>query len=173
MLLDNDVYRALIFELRDRLNTLGYSHVLIKQSYQPTQQSTPNAPVLFLHKIANSQIGTGLRYNKLKRRQEHIVSATYQVDALAQQDPSDINSFTAGDLVSLAADITQSYGYIRSLVAAGISVEKVTSIRPSYFIDDKGRNELSPSFDLTVTYTRNYEQTVNEVTNVETNIFGV
>ena len=170
---DNDVIKALIAELNRQLAANGLADVKVKQSYQPTQQSPSNGRVIFMHKVSNPQVGTGIGYSGTKRLQQYLKRASFQFDALAQQDPSDTNSLTAGDIVTIAADLFQSYDSVRMLKAEGVSIERITDVRPSYFINDKDRHESSPSFDLTVNYQQVYEQEIPSVTGVNENYYGV
>ena len=80
---------------------------------------------------------------------------------------------TASDILTIAADLLQSHDAVRNLRNNGVNIERVTDVRPSYFINDKDRNESSPSFDLTVTYQHNYEKEIPSITGVNGNQHGV
>lgn len=170
---DNDLLKVIIAELRTLLDGEGLNDVKIKQSYQPTQQSVSEQRRIFIHKVTNPQIGSGIIYDQNKRIQQYLKCAVFQFDALAQQDPSDVNSLTASDILTIAADLLQSYDAVRNLRNNGVNIERVTDVRPSYFINDKDRNESSPSFDLTVTYQHDYEKEIPSITGVNSNQHGV
>ena len=170
---DNELIIAIKAELDSLLAAHGYADIKVKQSYQPTQQSVSEERRIFMHKVTNPQVGSGIVYDENKRIQQHLKRAVFQFDALAQQDPSDINSLTAGDIVTIAADLLQSYDAVRNLRANGVNIERVTAVRPSYFINDKDRNESSPSFDLTITYQHDYEKEIPSITGVTDNYYGV
>lgn len=170
---DNDLFKVIIAELKSLLAGEGLSDVKIKQSYQPTQQSVSEQRRIFIHKVTNPQVGVGIVYDENKRIQQHLKRAVFQFDALAQQDPSDINSLTASDILTIAADLLQSYDAVRNLRNNGVNIERITEVRPSYFINDKDRNESSPSFDLTVTYQHNYEKEIPSITGANSNLQGV
>jgi len=170
---DNDLFKVIIAELKSLLAGKNLSDVKIKQSYQPTQQSVSNERRIFIHKVTNPQVGSGLIYKGTKRTQQNLKRASFQFDALAQQDPSDINSLTASDILTTAADLLQSYDAVRNLRNNGVNIERVTDVRPSYFINDKDRNESSPSFDLTVTYKHDYEKEIPSISGATTNLHGV
>lgn len=170
---DNDLFKVIIAELRTLLDSEGLDDVKIKQSYQPTQQSVSEGRRIFIHKVTNPQVGSGIIYDGTKRTQQYLKRASFQFDALAQQDPSDINSLTASDILTTAADLLQSYAAVRNLRNNGVNIERVTDVRPSYFINDKDRNESSPSFDLTVTYQHEYEKEVPSITGVNSNLHGI
>lgn len=170
---DNDLFKIIIAELKSLLTGEGLVDVKIKQSYQPTQQSTSEQRRIFIHKVANPQVGTGIVYDGTKKKQQYLKRASFQFDALAQQDPSNINSLTASDILTIAADLLQSYDAVRNLRNNGVNIERVTDVRPSYFINDKDRNESSPSFDLTVTYQHTYEKEIPSINGVNSNLHGV
>lgn len=170
---DNDLFKVIIAELKLLLADEGLGDIKIKQSYQPTQQSVSEGRRIFIHKVSNPQVGIGIIYSGTKRTQQHLKRASFQFDALAQQDPSDINSLTASDILTAAADLLQSYDAVRNLRNNGVNIERVTDVRPSYFINDKDKNESSPSFDLTVTYQHEYEKEIPSITGVNSNLHGV
>lgn len=170
---DNDVIKVIIAELKNQLSDNNLADVKVKQSYQPTQQSVSEERRIFIHKVPNPQVGTGFVYSGTTRSQQYLRRATYQFDALAQQDPSDINSLTASDIVTAAADLLQSYDSVRNLRNNGVNIERVTDVRPGYFINDKDRNESSPSFDLTITYQHEYEKEIPSISGVNANNYGV
>ena len=170
---DNDLFKVIIAELESLLTGESLSDVSVEQSYQPTQQSPSEDRRIFIHKVSNPQVGTGIAYIGTKRKQQDLKRATFQFDALAQQDPSDINSLTASDILTIAADLLQSYDAVRNLRNNGVNIERVTDVRPSYFINDKDRNESSPSFDLTVTYQHEYEKEIPSIAGVNSNLHGV
>lgn len=170
---DNDLFKIIIAELKSLLANEGFSDIKIKQSYQSTQQSVSEERRLFIHKVSNPQIGSGIVYDGTKRKQQYLKRASFQFDALAQQDPSDINSLTASDILTIAADLLQSYEAVRNLRNNGVNIERVINVRPSYFINDKDRNESSPSFELTVTYQHTYEKEIPNFNGVNSNLHGI
>lgn len=170
---DNDVIAVIFAEMNSQLSANGLSDVEVGQSYQPTQQSTSEGRALFMHKVSNPQVGTGFKYANNNRTQQYLKRATFQFDALAQQDPSDVSSLTAGDIANAAADLIQSYDSIRNLHRNGVNIEHITDVRPGYFINDKDRHESSPSFDLTVSYIHEYEKEIPSIDGIKINYHGV
>lgn len=170
---DNDVIKVIIAELRSQLPIYGLADVKVKQSYQPTQQAVSEERRIFIHKVANPQVGSGFIYNGTTRKQQFLKRATFQFDALAQQDPQDVNSLTASDIVTIAADALQSYDSVRNLRANGVNIERVTDVRSIYFINDKDRHESSPSFDFIVSYQHEYEKEIPVITGINQNYYGV
>lgn len=170
---DNDLFKILIAELKSQLVNQNLADVKVLRSYQPTQQSVSEERRIFIHKVTNPQVGTGIIYNGTTRIQQYLKRATFQFDALAQQDPSDINSLTASDILTTAADMLQSYKSIRQLRENGVNIERITDVRQSYFINDKDRNESAPSFDLTVSYQHNYENEIPSIIGANPKLHGV
>lgn len=170
---DNDVIAVIFAEINLQLSANGLSDVEVGQSYQPTQQNTSEGRALFMHKVSSPQVGTGFKYSGTNRTQQHLKRATFQFDALAQQNPSDVNSLTAGDIANIAADLFQSYDSVRNLRDNGVNIERITDVRSGYFINDKDRHESSPSFDLTVSYIHEYEREIPSIDGIKINYHGV
>ncbi len=77
---------------------------------------------------------------------------TFQISALATQDPSNINSLTASDILNYIAGILQSRATIATFEAQGVGILNVQDVRNPYFKDDRDLNEASPNFDFTLTH---------------------
>ena len=170
---DNDLFKIIIAEVLINLSDQNLSDVKVKRSYQPTQQSACEDRLIFINKVTNPQVGTGLKYSENNRIQQYLKRASFQFNALAQQDPSDINSLTASDILNITADTLQSYSSIRRLRDQGVNIEKITDIRSVYFTNDKDRHESVPSFDFIVNYKHEYVEEVSEITGNNINNYGV
>lgn len=170
---DNDLYIAIIAELNTLLDSQGLSDVKIKQGYPKTQQSASTDRSIFIHKVASPQVGTGYIYSASKRIQQSLKRSTFQFNALAEQDLTDITSLTAADILTTASDMLQSYDGLRNLRENGVNIERVTDVREVNFTNEKGENESSPSFDLTVNYQHEYEKEISSVAGVVINNYGV
>jgi hypothetical protein len=79
-------------------------------------------------------------------------ATTFQISALATQDPSNPNQLTASDIVNLAVYVMQSAATITALEAQGVGVLNIQQVRNPYFSDDRQRYEASPSADFTLTH---------------------
>lgn len=225
---DNILIAAIISALNSGLASIGQGSILVQQDFQPTQQGTPTAPTVFLHKIGDVRFGgvyrnnqwndstiaaftasisgttmtvtavsagtiavgqtlqgtgipnniliVGLGTNTTGGIGTYIISqpltigseslttiagmgytetqqymTTFQFSALATQDPSNVASLTASDIVNYAAAIMQSLTTIQTLQAQNIGILKIGDIRNPAFSDDRQRYEYSPSFDVTFT----------------------
>ena len=167
---DNQVLQALLPILSAGLVTLGVTGVVIKQSYQPRQVGVEVGPALYLHKIMAPRYGFPGRhdvFNTMTNTFDHVENTwrtpTWQVDGLSTQNPSDIAQLTASDIVEAAADVLQQSSTRNALLMENIGIERITTIRESYFIDDRERHEQRPSFDFTLTYRREFSSTVPPV----------
>jgi hypothetical protein len=179
-MLDNQIYQVLISTINQILVVQSsiypvLQNALVRQSYQPTQQSVKNQPCVFVSKVTNPQFGWGINYiaNTSEREQLQYSESTYQVVALLQQDPADINSLTANDLVTLVSDMLQSYDIIRSLRAQGLAIQRVSSISGGHFANEKDRYELDPGFHVTFNYHRTYNKPIDHVDDAKGEIYGV
>lgn len=177
---DNDVFQIIRAILLQGMIDMGQPGVQVKQAFQPDQTGVPSPPVILLHKIGVQ------RYGWPKRRavfndttdvfdQTEIFwrAPTFQVAALAIQDPGDLTQLTASDLVEAAADILQLDATLTTLRASQIGIDRITQVRVPYFIDDRDRHEQSPSFDFTLTYQHEITSTVPVVTEQQLNIHRI
>jgi hypothetical protein len=179
-MLDNQIYQVLISTINQILVVQSsiypvLQNALVRQSYQPTQQSVKNQPCVFVSKVTNPQFGWGINYiaNTSEREQLQYAESTYQIVALLQQDPADVNSLTANDLVTLVSDMLQSYDIIRSLRAQGLAIQRVSSISGGHFANEKDRYELDPGFQVTFNYHRTYNKPIDHVDDAKGEIYGV
>lgn len=175
-MLDNELFIIIRTELIDRIANYSahdLTDVKVKRSYQPTEQNTGEDRSIFIHRVNNPQVGGGMVYIGTTRTEQKLKRAVFQFDALATFDESDITALLPGDILTIAADLLQSYKSIRNLKAKGVTIERVTDVRPSFFINDKDRFESSPSFDLTVNYQHDYENEIPQIVGTTINNYGV
>ncbi len=175
---DNQIYQIL-FSTVNRIiadQAIIYpelQNALVRQSYQPTQQSATNKPCIFISKITNPQTGWGLNYVDNNREQIQYAQSTYQFTALYQQTPENIAGLTANDLATLVSDMLQSYDIIRSLTEQGLSIQRVRTISGGYFVNEKERFELDPGFEVILNYCRTYNKLIDHVDDAIGNNYGV
>jgi hypothetical protein len=147
--------------------------VPVLQAYQPTMQGVNTAPALYIHKIGDRRVGSprrnskwvttysqlatesgigiaadGTQQSSMVHTETQRYETTFQLSALATQDPSTPMQLTASDLVNFAAAVVQSDAFIEAIEAQGVGVLKIFDIRNPYFTDDRGQFEASPSFDF-------------------------
>lgn len=158
---DNQVIQILYSVLREGLDRYGFPLVALKQSNQPAQQGVNRLPTIYFFKVSDKRYGflkSEDKWDRVTQVMSHIESQTYesifQLSALSIQDPEEINSVTASDLVSYAASILQSDLVVQALLARKIGILRITDIRNPYFKDDRDQFEASPSFDFTLVYDR-------------------
>lgn len=177
---DNDLIRLFRPIIQDGLIALGLGVIPVVQAYQPTQQGVSSSSTVYYHKIGDHRYGFLGRTNKWDQNSSTMVhteiqqyETTFQINALAIQDPNDTNSYTASDLVNAVASIMQSDNTRRILMASEVGILRVTDVRNPYFADDKDRFEASPSFDFTLTHKMVNVSTEPIVESVEYGIYRV
>ena len=170
---DNELYIAIIAELNTLLDSQDLGDVKVSQGYPKTQQSASINRSIFIHKVTNPQVGTGYIYKGNKRTQQNLRRSTFQFNALVEQDITDITSLTATDILTTAADMIQSYDGLRNLRKNGVNIERVTDVREVNFVNEKGENESSPSFDLTVNYEHIYETNTPIISGINCNLESI
>lgn len=157
---DNELFSLLIATLQAGFTAQNIT-VGIRQSFQPTQQGAPSGPCVFLHKLGDHRYGTAQRsvvysgthgQGTLTETQQY--ETKFQIDALAIQNPANVSDMTASDYVNTAALILASDLTVANFSAQGVGILRVTDVRNTFFMDDKSRNEASPSFDVVITHTR-------------------
>lgn len=129
----------------------------IKQSYQPTQQGVPLAPTLFIYKARDRRYGfpqisytvDGMGLATFTSKQDMIT--TFQIEASAPQNPSELTSFTASDYLNVAAMVLSTTDAFR---IAGVNIMRISAMREMHFKDERGQFEAMPSFDLSITHQR-------------------
>lgn len=163
---DTQVIMAIIAILRPALNAEGFSDVQILQNYQPTQQGIPEGRVIYIHKAVNHRYGFPQEKSVYSDAEENFTTThtftrlvTFQVNARAQQDPSDLSTVTAGDLVETVADIMQLPSTRQALLNDNIGIERIADVRIIYELNDKDRHEQVPNFDFTLNYRKEYTVT--------------
>ena len=171
---DNEVYKVLVSTVKNGLAERGVPDALVRQSYQPTQQAVKTGQCIFLHKLPSPQGSYGLEYTDTGERiQISYATSVYQVSALSPQNPADINSLTAYDLLTKVSDHLQSYDTIRQLQTKGIPLMRVTNISADSFQNSFDQFELSPFFTLTLQNNRSYTREVPQVDRVTGTSIGV
>lgn len=178
-MLDNQLIALIIGIIRTGLTARSLT-ANVRQYNQPRQQGTPTENTVLLMKMNNR------RYGYLGRTDEYDEDASemvhtetqwletpFQVGALAIQDPANVNSLTASDLVNIVASILQSDATLAQLQSQGVGMLRIIDIRNPYFSDDKERFEASPSFDFSVTHEQVDISQVPVLQSTELNIIEV
>ena len=137
--------------------------VQVTQAAQPTQQGIPTTATIFMTKLPDYRYGSrGMKDEWIpdtvegggvqRHTETQIYESTFQLNALAPQDPRITDQATAADIVNFAAYIMQSDATIRTLRENGVGIERVTQVRNTPFQDDRDQWEYSSSFDFVLTH---------------------
>lgn len=177
-MLDNQLIAALISTLRTGAASAGLpADLVVKQANQPTQQGAESRPTIYLSKVSHNRYGWpgsseffDREYLQMRRRTTQVYQTTFQLNALSKQDPKDLNSLTASDLLDRAAALLNGPIGMALLRKTGIGVLRVTDVRNPYFKDDMGRFESSPSFDIVLTHKTETVSDIDAVAVTEINI---
>lgn len=177
---DNDILILLISVLRTGFTGLSLPDIGIKQSYQPTAQGVPLDPTLFIHKVMAPRYGFPGRfstYNTMTANFDTVESIwrtpTFQISALAVQNPANVNSLTASDYAEMAADVLQTEATRQTLLQSDVGIYRIMTVRPAYFVNERDRFEQEASFDVTLTHKREFTLTTPAVTATEAEIHRV
>lgn len=115
----------------------------------------------------------GTQQSSMVHTETQRYETTFQISALATQDPSTPMQLTASDLVNFAAAIVQSNAFIEAIEAQGAGILKIFDVRNPYLTDDRGQFEANPSFDLCLTHNQTIISTVPVLISETFRIFPV
>lgn len=160
-MLDNQLIALIITVLTNGETIAGIPGTPIAQSFQPTMQGVNTEPTAYLQKIADRRYGFLERSDAWNNTDTAIVhtetqqyETTFQLSTLATQDPNTPSQYTASDICNLCAAILQSDVAVQAFETAGVAIERITDVRNSYFTDDRGQFEASPSFDFVIAHSQ-------------------
>lgn len=153
---DKDLLANVIAVLQTGL-TAQAVQVAIQSAYQNETVAVPTGPCIFIYDLGDvpygmpTQIDTWDAVNKVKSHTEtQIFTTTFQISALAKQDPADDVGPTAKDYVRAARFALQNQYARQTLQALAISVLRVGEVRNTQITDDGNDYEANPSFDFKV-----------------------
>jgi len=179
-MLDNALIALVISVLNAGFIAMGYTGataIEVVQNFQPTAQGVNTQNTVYLNKLGDHRYGYLERTNVWDQDTETMVhtetqfyETMFQVNGLAIQDPANVNSLTASDIVNMAAAVLQSDVSRGTLIAAGVNILRITDVRNPYFMDDKDRFEADPSFDFTLEHEQVIVSTAPIVTDIVVNI---
>lgn len=199
-MLDNQLITLIISTIIAQEAAAGISGTPIKQAFQPTQQGVNTLPTAYLYKIGDAPIGSPSRLdgfgdmnltteagsNILTESGDILVAGnawvhteaqwyetTFQISALATQDPANQTQYTASDILNLIRYILQSSATIAALQAQRVGILRVMQVRNTPFVDDRQRHEYEPSFDFIVTHQQIIRTPAQVVSTEEINIIVV
>lgn len=177
---DNNLAILVRAQLIAGLARHGYPKLPVVANYQPTTEGRLTEAAIYFHPLADARYGWQHRtrkYNPLEGRitttEGQWVTSSFQIYALAPQDPTNLTLPTAKDLVNLAALICNGEKFIIGMRNAGVGVQRVTQIRNPFFVNDRGEFESSPSFDIIISHKRSIEEITPVAEEVTNNIYRV
>jgi hypothetical protein len=177
---DNQLIQIFFPIIQNGLIADGFVGVNVIAANQPTQQGTPLVPTVTFYKIGDHRYGFLRRYDTwdsingvMIHTEEQAYETTFQISALALQNPGTPDQYTASDIVNEVAAIMQSDNTLNILYNNGIAILRITEVSNGYFTDDMDNFEASPSFDFTLTHTQTRVSTGNAIDHVEYDIFRV
>jgi hypothetical protein len=179
-MLDNQLFAALRSVILAGLSAANFPNVAVEQSNQPTQQGINSGPTVRFTKLYDHLYGVIKRDSQWDANTGKMVNTalqyyetTVQVDALLTQDPADVNSITASDLVNTVAVYLQDDPARLALQALGIGILKITEVRNPYFKNDRDQFTASPSFDFTLVHERVIVTTAPVVKSIKIGVYRV
>src|SRR6202046_3318936 len=114
-MLDNQLFALIISTLIAGEATVGIPNTPVKQAFQPTNQGVNTQPTAYLYKIGDRRYGYLLREDiwdivnsVMIHTESQQYETTFQLSALATQNPQTPTQYTAYDICNLCASILQS-----------------------------------------------------------------
>ncbi len=153
---------------------------IVQKDQQPRQQGVPSTATIFFHHAGTVNVGWVDRrevwdsVNSVKTHTEtQRRESRYQIGALAPQSPASPTAPTPADFCAWASAIMQSSATIEYLAAQGVGVQHITNIQSTYFVDDLGRNEENPSFDIVLSHQDVFSTAVPVIQDFEAGIYPI
>lgn len=162
-MLDNALITVIIGLVKAGLVSRGLDpNLLLLQAFQPTDQGVPTANSAFIYKLFDKRYGFVEVIEKWDEEHQLEIhtelqqyETTFQMSALAGQDPNNPTQMTASDILNLIASILQSTDTVAALESTqplAMGIMRITDVRNPYFGNDRGQQQASPSFDFTISH---------------------
>ncbi len=150
---DNEVdiviRKQLLFQLKE-----AKIEIAVKAGFQSTKQGREENMVIFFSIDEHGHGWQSRKYNvqggKADHQENQLSEKMYQFQALI----TDFGHYTAGDITAIVRMITNSLPFVEALRKQGVGIQRASTIRRPYFLNDHGNYEQNPSFDLIVSFTR-------------------
>lgn len=176
----NETLALIISTISTMMTQVGYP-ISVQSAYQPTQQGTQFSPFIAINYVSGRRYGYPQVTEKvvidntngsmsMERIETYWLEEVYQITAYAIASPNDIASPTAYTYATRAAAILQSAQARTILLNNGAGFIRISEIRTPFFDDERGRNEMSPSFDFTVSRQEQLIYSVPIVTALDVNL---
>lgn len=175
---DNPLIELFRAQLMAAIVAAGWDYPVV-QKRQPTQEGIPTQNTLFFEKLFDHEYGwpgmsseyvaptAPATQGTYAKAEKQWVETTFQVSALAIQDPSDLSVPTASDIVNFAKRYINSRPVIYALKPVGVSILRVSEIRNPSFTDDRELFESSPNFDVVLQHNGSLTWSVSATNIVE------
>ena len=145
--------------------------VIVKRSFQPSQQSTPTGFIAYVFQINNKRYGWQSGNDKFNPNtdsidhiERYIINKFLQISTQAITDPE--AERTAGDVAESIAAWFGSQEVIARLKSNEVEIFRITDVRHPHFVNDLERYEGDPSFDFILSYTQEIESTTLPIDNI-------
>ncbi|WP_237386224.1 phage gateway protein [Xenorhabdus sp. Sc-CR9] len=149
---DNEVYIAIRAQLLKQLNEAGIA-VPVVAGFQSTKQGREDSFVMFFPIEEAAQGWQGRNYHVVGRdanhRETQWVEKTLQVQGVGT-----VQALTANDITATVRMMVNSLPFVEALRKQHIGVQRAGNLRTPFFINDQGNYEMSPSFDVKITHSR-------------------
>ena len=189
MATDNELFAMMIPYLRQEMTAKNIPCRIV-QAYQPTLQSIGddkadgNGAQVFLFKKSTKRYGwkkvkpTYLPNQPIDEEFEMTYSqkmeATFGAQALVRQNPADLTSLTASDVLYEISEILQSPECISFFNdQREVGILRVVDLPQTYIIDDKDQYESVPNLEFVLTHTRVSVRRAPDVKSEECKIYRV
>lgn len=177
---DNELGILLRAQLLAGLTRQNQSSLPVIGAYQPTTEGRESQAAIYFYPLADVRYGwqgrrreVDLQAGTITTTEQQLIESSFQVYALAPQDPTNLSLPTAKDLVNLAALICNSYPFVVGMRAGGAGIQRITQVRSPYFVNDRGQFEASPSFDITISHQRQIQEVTPVTEEVTHSIYRV
>lgn len=97
--------------------------------------------------------------DELFTKEMQIVEQTYQIQTFVKERDAE---YSALDLATKIRMAISSRLFINALAVYNIGVQRPTSIRSPFFVNDRDQYEANPSFDFVLSHKRYMTQSVSE-----------
>ena len=179
-MLDNQLIQIFYPIITQGLVDYGIPDVSVRQANQPSQTGTLSTNFVSFFKVLDKRYGWNKRLGYYdvdsevyRHIEEQLYESTFQVNAYAVQNPDDINSLTASDIINTVSEIFQSDKTIQQLIDNNVGILKISDIRNAPFTDDREQFEYSPSFDFTLRHIQERSIISDYITDIESIIVAI
>ncbi|CDL85471.1 phage gateway protein [Xenorhabdus szentirmaii] len=168
---DNEVYRAIRHQLLKQLAEAGIA-ISVVAGFQSTKQGREDSFVMFFPIEEAAHGWQGRNYHVVGRdanhRETQLVEKTLQVQGVGTHQ--DLN---ASDITATVRMIVNSLPFVDALRKKNIGVQRAGNLRTPFFVNDQGNYELSPSFDVKITHSRDIKPNTAAISGLYPDIYRI